>query len=157
MIKSFMELNWTNVLKAYSLAILAISSVDFAVSVFQYGFGKSIVISVIYLFDWIFGLIPILVMVYILKVLNLDRYLYFCFIFLVLHTALDFYSFFNHLSPLEGTSTYGFSTRDCDVIVDNVRTACGYTIWAKRLTYSIFEAFIAASVFNKFYRKTGVT
>ncbi len=153
LIKAFIELNWTNVLKAYVYAVLALFIVDVAIQSYGDGFGKVLVpYSMLYLFVLISGLLPILAMVYVLKVFNIDRYIYFILIFLILYTAFDIYNFFDHLSPRESNSTYGFSTRDCRSIVDNVRTACGYEIWAKGFFYSIFEAFIAASVFNKFYK-----
>lgn len=148
-----MELNWTNVLKSYVFAVLAIYVIGVMIASFNDDFGTVLVgYSMLYLYVLMLGLLPFLAMVYVLKIFSLDRYLYFILIFLILYASYDIYSFFDHLFPRESNSTFGFSTRDCDIIVNNVRTACGYESWAKGFLDSIFESFIAASVFNHFYK-----
>lgn len=53
--------------------------------------------------------------------------------------------------PTSENSNFSFSTRDCDTIVDNVRTACGWQIFWKGLTIYTITGAVGGLAFWRLY------
>jgi uncharacterized membrane protein len=49
--------------------------------------------------------------------------------------------------PSSPTSTFSFSTRDCRVVIDNVRTACGWDMFYDSLWWNVGYGALAGLVF----------
>ncbi|KLN61895.1 hypothetical protein WH96_06360 [Kiloniella spongiae] len=97
--------------------------------------------------------LPVLLGGLVLNFCKVKRIIWTYLLFIICFISYDVYNLFDFMYPREGTSTFGYSTRDCVAIVDNVRTACGYEIWAKGFFRDLVEALIGAAVYLRFYQR----
>ncbi|WP_162199363.1 hypothetical protein [Kiloniella litopenaei] len=97
--------------------------------------------------------LPVLLGGLVLNFFKVKRIIWTYLLFVICFISYDIYSLFDFMHPREGTSSFGYSTRDCVAIVDYVRTACGYEIWVKGFIRNLVEALIGAAVYLRFYHK----
>ncbi|MFD2205502.1 hypothetical protein [Kiloniella antarctica] len=97
--------------------------------------------------------LPVLVACLILNFFGNERFPVLLLVFLIGFVWSDIQSLFQYMSPREGSSSFGYSTRDCDVIINNVRTDCGYEIWTKEFLINLFKGGITAVLYSKFYSR----
>ncbi|WP_120497554.1 hypothetical protein [Kiloniella sp. EL199] len=97
--------------------------------------------------------LPVLLGGLVLNFFKVKRIIWTYLLFVICFISYDVYNLFNFMYPREGTSTFGYSTRDCVAIVDYVRTACGYEIWAKGFFVDLAEGLIGAAVYLRCYQR----
>ncbi|WP_085899266.1 hypothetical protein [Kiloniella majae] len=97
--------------------------------------------------------LPVLLGGLVLNFFKVKRIIWTYLLFVICFISYDIYNLFEFMYPRQGPSTFGYSTRDCVAIVDNVRTACGYEIWAKGFFVDLAEGLIGAAVYLRFYKR----
>ncbi|WP_299380744.1 hypothetical protein [uncultured Kiloniella sp.] len=97
--------------------------------------------------------LPVLLGGLVLNFFKVKRIIWTYLLFVICFISYDVYNLFDLMYPREGTSTFGYSTRDCVAVVDYVRTACGYEIWVKGFFRDLAEGLIGSAVYLRFYQK----